>query len=53
MAGPVSIEVKTTELDVVKDIFELIKVVSYDERIPFNVREELMDKVNEIIERER
>lgn len=47
-----SINVVATELDKVKEIFEVIKSVAADERVPVAVREEIMDKVNIIIESE-
>jgi uncharacterized protein (UPF0147 family) len=53
MAKGLSVEVKANELDVVKDIFQFLQDITYDERIPTNVREEIIDKANEIMERER
>lgn len=45
-----TVEIKATEIDTVKEIIEVIKDVISDERIPTDVREELKNKVSKIIE---
>jgi uncharacterized protein (UPF0147 family) len=46
----ITISVDATNLEVFKDMINVIKDVTNDERIPSDVREEIMDKVNLIIE---
>lgn len=43
-------EVKATEIEEVKGIFQLLIDITKDERIPTNIRKEWMDKANEIME---
>jgi uncharacterized protein (UPF0147 family) len=45
-----TVEVKATELDVFIQLAQVIKSVVDDERVPAVVREEVMDKVNSILE---
>jgi uncharacterized protein (UPF0147 family) len=45
-----TVKVEATKLEIVKDIFHVLKDIVDDERIPAAVREEIMDKVNTIIE---
>jgi hypothetical protein len=50
MAG-LQVEVKMTELDVVQELCQVLIDMSKDERIPIPVRDEMMDRVNGILER--
>lgn len=43
-------KVNAMNLEVVKELGEVIKDITKDERIPVAVREEIIDKVNHIIE---
>ncbi|MFJ7585612.1 hypothetical protein [Bacillus cereus] len=45
-----NINVVATELEKVKEVFGVLNDVTKDERIPLSVREEVMDKVNSILE---
>lgn len=46
-----SVEIKAMDLEVVKQLSQALIDVSKDQRIPLNVREELMDKVHNILDR--
>jgi uncharacterized protein (UPF0147 family) len=45
-----TVKVIATELDKVKEVFQVLRNVADDERVPAAVREEVMDKVNSILE---
>jgi uncharacterized protein (UPF0147 family) len=45
-----TINVVSTELEKVKKVFGILNDVTKDERVPLRVREEVMDKVNSILE---
>lgn len=47
------IEVKCMDLDIVKDIFNILNEITKDERINPFVRNEYMDKINIVMEKER
>ncbi|WML27329.1 hypothetical protein [Neobacillus sp. OS1-33] len=50
MMALATIKVVATQLEMIKQIFQVIKDITLDERVPAAVREEIMDKVNTIIE---
>jgi len=47
------VNVVATELDKVKQIFDVLRDVVDDERVPVVVREKILDKVNSILESDK
>jgi uncharacterized protein (UPF0147 family) len=45
-----TIKVVATQLDKVKQVFKVVRDLIHDERVPVTVREEVLDKVNSILE---
>ncbi|MBT2722303.1 hypothetical protein [Bacillus sp. ISL-46] len=45
-----TVVVKATGLDIFTQLAQIIKDVTDDERVPASVREEVMDKVNSILD---
>lgn len=44
------VTVRATELEMVKDAMQVLKDMIDDNRIPLNVREEYMDRFNQVME---
>lgn len=45
-----TVKVEATGLDKVKEVFQVLKDTAANERVPIEVREEIMDKLNTILE---
>jgi uncharacterized protein (UPF0147 family) len=45
-----TVKVVATQLEKVRNVFQVIRDVVDDERLPAAIREEIMDKVNSILE---
>ncbi len=43
-------KVRVTDFDEVKAVIQILKEFASDERVPADVREEYMDKMNEMLE---
>jgi uncharacterized protein (UPF0147 family) len=52
IVAQLTVKVVATELDKVKEVFQVLRNVVDDERVPVAVREEVRDKVNSILESE-
>jgi hypothetical protein len=51
-ANKMTIKVEAIGLDKVKEVFQVLRDVACDDRVPVQVREEIKDKVNTILESE-
>jgi uncharacterized protein (UPF0147 family) len=52
MAQMMTVKVVATQLEKVKKVFQVIKDIADDNRIPVGIREEYIDKMNTIMEAE-